>query len=33
VFIFPKKVVKLLEQKLNQFLWCGEDTRARAKVA
>jgi hypothetical protein len=33
VFILPKKVVKLLEQKLNRFLWCGEDTKAKAKVA
>lgn len=33
VFILPKKTVKLLEQKLNRFLWCGKDARAKAKVA
>jgi hypothetical protein len=33
VFILPKKTIKLLEQKLNRFLWCGKDTRAKAKVA
>ncbi|XP_062167084.1 uncharacterized protein LOC133873388 [Alnus glutinosa] len=33
VFILPKKVVKLIEQKLNRFLWSGKDSRANAKVA
>jgi len=33
VFILPKKTVKLLEQKLNRFLWCGKDARGKAKVA
>jgi hypothetical protein len=33
VFILPKKVIRLIEQKLNRFLWSGRDTKARAKVA
>lgn len=33
VFILPKKVTKLIEQKLNRFLSCGKDTKAKAKVA
>jgi hypothetical protein len=33
VFILPKKVVRLIEQKLNRFLWSGRDTKAHAKVA
>jgi hypothetical protein len=32
VFILPK-VIGLLEHKLNTFLWCGQDTKAKAKVA
>jgi len=30
VFILPQKVVKLMEQKLNRFLWSGKDSRANA---
>jgi hypothetical protein len=33
VFILPKKVIRMLEQKLNRFLWCGNDSKAKAKVA
>jgi hypothetical protein len=33
VFILPKKVICLIEQKLNRFLWNGKDTKAHAKVA
>jgi hypothetical protein len=33
VFILPQKVIKLLEQKFNRFLWNGKDAKARAKVA
>jgi hypothetical protein len=33
VFILPKKVVKLIEQKLNRFLWGEKDSRANAKLA
>jgi hypothetical protein len=33
VFILPKAVILLLEQKLNRFLWCGKDVKARAKVS
>lgn len=33
VFILPKKVIKLIEQKLNRFLWSGKDSKANAKVA
>jgi hypothetical protein len=33
VFILPKKVIRLLEQKLNRFLWCAKYTKAKAKVA
>jgi DNA polymerase III psi subunit len=33
VFILPKKVIKMLEHKLNRFLWCGKDDKAKAKVA
>lgn len=33
VFILPKKVIRLLEQKFNQFLWCGNDSKAKAKVS
>jgi len=32
-FILPKKVIRLIEQKLNRFLWSGRDTKAHAKVA
>jgi hypothetical protein len=33
VFILPKKIIRLLEQKFNRFLWCGGDSNAKAKVA
>jgi hypothetical protein len=33
VFILPNKVIQLIEQKLNRFLWCGNDTKAKAKVS
>jgi hypothetical protein len=33
IFILPKKVINLIEHKLNQFLWCGQDVKARAEVA
>jgi len=33
VFILLKRVIHLIEQKLNRFLWSGRDTRAHAKVA
>jgi hypothetical protein len=33
VFILPKKVIRLIEQKMNRFLWSGKDTNAKAKVA
>jgi hypothetical protein len=33
VFILPKNVILLLEQKFNIFLWCGEDSKAKAKVS
>jgi hypothetical protein len=33
IFIIPKKVIKLNEQKFNRFLWCVQDVKARAKVA
>ncbi|XP_062143952.1 uncharacterized protein LOC133851525 [Alnus glutinosa] len=33
VFILPKKVIRLIEQKFNRFLWSGKDTKAKAKVA
>jgi len=32
-FILPKKVIRLIEQKLNWFLWSGRDTKAHVKVA
>lgn len=32
IFILPKKVISLLEHKLNRFLWCGQDVKAKAKV-
>jgi hypothetical protein len=32
VFILPKKIIRLVEQKLNRFLWCGQDCKAKAKV-
>jgi hypothetical protein len=25
IFILPKAMIQLLEQKLNQYLWCGKD--------
>jgi hypothetical protein len=27
------KIIRLIEQKLNRFLWCGKDTKAKAKVS
>jgi hypothetical protein len=33
VFILPKRVIHLIEQKLNRFLWSGSDSKAHAKVA
>jgi len=33
VFILPKKVIRLIEQKFNIFLWSGKDTKPKAKVA
>lgn len=33
MFILPQKIIKLLEQKFNRFLWNGKDAKARAKVA
>jgi len=33
IFILPKAVIRLLEQKLNRFLWCGKDEHAKAKVS
>jgi hypothetical protein len=33
LFILPKKIIRLLEQKFNRFLWCGSDVKAKAKVS
>jgi hypothetical protein len=33
IFILPMKIIRLLEQKFNRFLWNGKDEKARAKVA
>jgi len=33
IFILPKRVIYLIEQKLNSFLWSGRDSKAHAKVA
>jgi hypothetical protein len=33
VFILPKKIIRLIEQKLNRFLWSGKDSKANAKVS
>lgn len=33
MFILPKKVIRLLKQKFNQFLWCGNGSKAKAKVS
>jgi len=33
VFILPKQVIKLIEYKLNKFLWGGSDSKTHAKVA
>jgi hypothetical protein len=33
VFVLPQKIIHLLEQKLNRFLWCGSDVKAKAKVS
>jgi hypothetical protein len=28
VFLLPKKIILMIEQKLNRFLWCGQDSKA-----
>jgi hypothetical protein len=33
VFILPKKVIQLLEQKFNRFIWFGSDVKSKAKVS
>jgi hypothetical protein len=33
VFILSKRIIHLIEQKLNRFLWSGRDSKAHAKVA
>jgi hypothetical protein len=33
VFILPKKVIQLLEQKFNRFLWFGSAVKSKAKVS
>jgi hypothetical protein len=33
IFILPKKIIRLIEQKFNKFLWNGKDEKAKAKVA
>jgi hypothetical protein len=33
VFILPKRVIFLLQQKFNRFLWGGKDNKAHAKVS
>jgi hypothetical protein len=34
IFILPKKVIRLIEQKFNRFLWNGSDAcAAKAKVS
>jgi hypothetical protein len=33
VFILPKRIIYLLEQKFNRFLWNGGDVKAHAKVS
>jgi hypothetical protein len=33
VFILPKRVIFLLQQKFNRFLWGGKDTKAHAIVS
>lgn len=33
VFILPKKIIHLLEQKFNRLLWMGNDSKAHDKVA
>lgn len=34
IFILPKKIIRLLEQKFNRYLWSGTDfVKARVKVA
>jgi hypothetical protein len=32
-FIISKKIIRVVEQKLKRFLWCGQDCKAKAKVA
>jgi hypothetical protein len=33
VFILPKKIIRIIEQKFNRFMGSGADSRAKAKVA
>lgn len=33
IFILPKRIIRLLEQNFNRFLWNGKDEKARAKIA
>jgi hypothetical protein len=33
IFILPKAILRLLEEKLNRFLWGGKDEKAKAKVS
>jgi hypothetical protein len=33
VFILPMKIIRIIEQKLNRFLWSGNDSKAKAKVS
>jgi hypothetical protein len=33
VFILPKRILFLLQQKFNRFLWGGKDSKAQAKVS
>jgi hypothetical protein len=33
IFILPKAILRILEEKLNRFLWVGKDEKAKAKVS
>jgi hypothetical protein len=33
IFTIPKKIIRLIEQKFNRFLWNRKDEKAKAKVA
>jgi hypothetical protein len=33
IFILPKAILRLLEEKLNRFLWGEKDEKAKAKVS